>query len=200
LEEAREPSAADRVLRELRRYLSIVLVGALLVWLAPRLIQPAAAWVRERPLPSLGVGALVFIGFFLLVLGLIIAMILISIPLGVLGFGRLVLTTVLGVLLGTSLLAYLFTVILLFLAAAVVGLAIGRLVLGLTGAGWAGQPYAALLLGVLIVVILTALPLIGGVLNFLVVLVGLGALALVIWSRRPGAAGRTPATVLGGPA
>jgi hypothetical protein len=200
LEEAREPSAADRVLHELRRYLGIVLIGALLLWLAPPLIQPAAVWVRERPLPSLGVGVLTFIGFFLVIIALFIAMVLVSIPLGVLGLGRLVLTTVVGVLLGTSVLAYLFALILFFLAAAVVGLAAGRFVLRLAGAGRADQPYAALLVGVLIVVILTALPLIGGVLNALVVFVGLGSLALVVWSRRRSVAVRVAPPAVGGAA
>ncbi len=204
VKEATPPSAADRFFGQVRRYLSIVLVGVLLVWLMPRLIQPAAARLRERPFPSLGVGALTFIGFFAAVIGLFIAMVLLAIPLGVLGFGRLVVAMVLGVLLGTGVLAYVFVAIVLFVAAAVVGLALGRLLLQQVSAPWAEGPYAALLLGVLMVVILTALPLVGGVLNAVVVLFGLGALTLVVWQRRSAAKGvartDTGSAVLGGPA
>lgn len=191
--EAEPPSATDRFLGQVRRYLSIVLVGALLLWLMPRLIQPAATRLRERPLTSLGVGALTFAGFFVVILALFIAMVLLAIPLGLLGLGRLVVTMVAGVLLGMGVLAYVFVAILLFVAAAVVGLALGRLLLQQAGryrdAGWARRPYVALLLGVLIVVVLTALPLVGGILNAIVVLLGLGALAIVVWQQRLAAKG-----------
>lgn len=182
------PSVGGSLIDQLQRYLGIVLIGGLLLWLVPRRIQSVATRLRERPLPSLGVGVIAFIGFFVLVIGLLLGMGLLAIPVGLLGSGRLVLALVLGVLLGTGVLSYLFMLILLFVAAVVVvvGLTLGRLVLERIDQPWAKGPYVALLLGVLVVVALTAIPIIGGLLNALVVLLGLGALILRFW-RRPAA-------------
>ena len=47
---------ADRVLGGLRRYVSILAIGVLLLWLLPRIFRGAAGTARERPLVSLGVG------------------------------------------------------------------------------------------------------------------------------------------------
>ena len=195
--QARTPSVASRVLGEIQRYLGIVLVGALLLWLAPRLIQPIAAQLRERPLPSLGFGALGFVGFFAVLIGLFIGMVVLAIPLGLLGLGRVALALLLGVLLGTGVLWYLFMLVLLFGAAVVVGLAIGKPALSRVEAPWAASPYAALLLGVFVVVALTAIPVLGWLLEALVVLLGLGALVLQFWQRR-GAPAATPASMPGG--
>jgi hypothetical protein len=178
------PTISSRLLGEVQRYLGIILVGVLLLWLAPRLLQPVATRLLERPLPSLGVGALSFVGFFALIVALLIAMVLVAIPLGALGLGRVVVALVLGVFLGTGVLSYLFMLVLLFVAAAVVGLTIGRLVLAGVKVPWAQGPYVALMLGVFVVVALTAIPILGGVLNAIVVLFGLGALVLVLWQRR----------------
>lgn len=177
-------SVLSRLLDQLRRYISILLVGLLLIWLGPRLLAATAGQLRERPLPSLGIGVVAFLGFFAGVLALLIGILVLAGILGVLGLGQLLLMVVLGLLLAGGVLAYLFVLILLFFAAAVVGIALGRLILGQVTAPWAEGPYVALLLGVLIVVILTALPLAGGILNALVVLFGLGALMTVLWHNR----------------
>ena len=182
---AQPPSAASRLLDELRRYLSIILVGVLLTVLAPRILQTAASRVRERPLPSVGVGILTFAAFFGGLLALFIAMFVSAIVLGVLGFGQLALAVVFGVLLGSGIASYILVFISLFVAAVVVGLTLGRLILGQIAAPWAEGPYPELLLGVLIVVILTALPVVGGLLSAIVVLFGLGALVLSLWQLRP---------------
>lgn len=152
-----------------------------------------ARWERdgERPLPSLGFGALGFIGFFAALLALFIGMATLAIPLGVLGLGRVVFAVVFGVLLGSAMRSYLFVPVLLFVAAAVVGLTLGQFELERLNPSWAGRPIVALLEGVFVIVILTAIPVIGGLLNAAVALLGLGALMLRFWPRRsvPAAAG-----------
>lgn len=190
---AQSPSLASRLLDQVRRYVSVVVIGALLLGLIPSLIKTAAATVDERPAPSFGIGILTFVGFFVLIVALIIGMILLAILLHLLTLGGLALTVVFGILLGMSALSFLFAIILAFVAAAVVGLALGRLALGRLPSGqvpatWAERPWVPLLLGVLAVIVLTALPLVGGILNFVVVLFGLGALAIVVWSAANGGA------------
>ena len=191
----RRPTALDYVLDQVRRYLGIALLGGLLLWLVPPAIHSAAVLVRERPLPGFGAGILAVIGFWVALLVLLVAMLVVAIPLGLLGFGQLAAATVVGALLVGGLLAFAFALVVFFVADAVVGLAIGRLLLRYASAAWAERPVPALLVGVLLVVLLTALPVIGGVLNAVAVLLGLGALMLAIWRSRRG-----PATEMARPA
>jgi hypothetical protein len=177
----RRPTALDYVLDQARRYAVIVLFGGLLLWLVPHATESAAAMARERPLPSLGLGILAVIGFWVALLALLVVMLILAIPLGFLGFGQLTATTVVGALLIGGILAFAFALVVFFVADALVGLAIGRLLLRYTPVGWAERPIAALLLGVLLIVLVTAVPVLGGVLNTVAVLLGLGALVLMGW-------------------
>jgi hypothetical protein len=184
------PTVLDRVLAELRRYLSIVLFGLLFLGLAPRAAQAAAAWVRVRPLPSFGVGILAVLAFLVALGALVLIMVILGLVFGLLGFGQLVVTTLVGGLLSGSVLTFVFFLLGAFLTHAVVGLTIGRLLVARVGRAQTGSRallFGALLLGVLIVVLVTALPVIGGLLNALVVLLGMGALILMIerWRRTP---------------
>jgi hypothetical protein len=71
-----------------------------------------------------------------------------------------------------------------FAAPATVGLALGRLLLR-TGGRSFGSWLGALALGVLVVVLVASIPVAGGFLEALVVLLGLGALLLTARARRP---------------
>jgi hypothetical protein len=178
------PTIGERVLDRLRRYVSILAVGALLLWLIPRALRGVADVVRGRPLPSLGAGVLGIIGFGVIVLAVILLTVLVAIVLGLLGFGLLTGTAVFGGILTEGILAFLFLLVLAFGAQAAVGLSIGRLLLR---QGQDARPFlldlGALALGVLVVVVISSIPLVGGVLEFVLVLLGLGALILALWPR-----------------
>jgi cytoskeletal protein CcmA (bactofilin family) len=177
-----EPTVTDRILDELRRYVSILVVGVLLLWLLSRLFRGAAAVARGRPLVALGVGLLAFIG---VIVGLILVALvtaLVAIVLALLGLGSLTGVTVFAGILVGAIIAFVLVLAVGFAAQATVGYAIGRLLVrGEDRSFLAGL--GALALGVLVVVLLTAIPFVGGVLEALVVLLGLGA--LVLMARRP---------------
>jgi hypothetical protein len=175
-----EESARDQVLDQVQRYLGILAVGALLIWLVPRLVLPAAARLRERPALSLGVGALGLVGFVPLLLALLLAIVLCAIPLGMLGLGRVVGALVFAGLLGSASLTFLLILVLLFIAATVVGLPLGRLILDALGQPDRGR-YAELAVGALVIVALTAIPIVGWPLQLVVTLLGLGALLMWLW-------------------
>jgi hypothetical protein len=85
--------------------------------------------------------------------------------------------TVFGGLLAAAIVAFLFVIAVAFAAQATVGLALGRLLLrgeGRSFPSWLG----ALAIGVLVVVLVAAIPVAGGWLEALLVLLGLGALLL----------------------
>lgn len=166
------------------RYVGVLLFGLLLLWLVPRAMRAIATTADKRPLPSLGVGVLGLLGILATFIGAIILGLVLAIPLGLLGFGLLSGFTVFGMI--VFLIAFVFAVALfvVFLADAWVGYALGRLILDRVHATWATKPIWAFLLGATIVVLLTAIPIIGGLIKFAVILIALGALILAFWRHR----------------
>jgi cytoskeletal protein CcmA (bactofilin family) len=178
-EERREPTLADRLLGGLRRYVSLLVVGALLLWLLPRMLRGAAEAARGRSLVSLGVGVLGFIGVIVGLVLVILATVLVAVVLGLLGLGSLTGVTVFGGILVAAIIVFLFVLAVAFAAQATVGLALGRLLIRSDGRSFLGW-FGALALGLLVVVVVTSIPVVGGFLNALVVLLGLGALVLAM--------------------
>jgi len=183
-EAAPEPTLADRAVDVLRRYVSVLVIGVLLLWLVPRVLRGAAEVARGRALLSLGVGILGFIAVIVVVVLLVLVTVLVAIVLGLLGLGSLTGVTVVGGLLVAAVIAFVFVLAVVFAAPATVGLALGRLLLR-TGGRSFGSWLGALALGVLVVVLVASIPVAGGFLEALVVLLGLGALLLTARARRP---------------
>ena len=167
----------DRVLGGVRRYVSVLVVGLLLLWLLPRLLRGAAEAVRGRPLVSFGVGILAVLAAVVALVLVIALTVLVAIVLGLLGLGSLTGVAVFAGTLAAALLVFALVVAVGFGAQAAVGLALGGLVLrGDLRSG--GRAVAALALGVLVVVLVSVIPVVGGALHALIVLLGLGALVL----------------------
>lgn len=183
------PTLVERIIDQLRRYITIILLGLILLWLAPRLFGAAARLLREQPLPSAGIGLATIAIILLALFAILLATVLAAIVLGLLGFGGLLATTVAGLLLAGGVLVFVTMVTAFYLADAVVGVTIGRLLLR---GEQAARPVWALLLGVFVVVVLTAIPFAGGFLQIVAVVLGLGALAWSLWRRGP-APDATPA-------
>lgn len=166
------------------RYVGVLLFGLLLLWLLPRVMQAIATTVDTRPLPSLGVGALGILGILAVFVGAIILTLVLAIPLGLLGFGLLSGFTVIGMI--VFLISFVFAVafFMVFLADAWVGYALGKLILGRVQSAWVRKPIWAFLIGATLVVLLTAIPIIGGLIKFAVILFALGGLVLAFWRWR----------------
>lgn len=178
--EREEPTFGDRVLYALQRFAAILLIGALLLWLAPRAVDGAATTLRERPWASLGVGFLGAIGFVVLIVVIFLVMILLSIVFGLLQLETLLGVTVFGSLTLVTVVTFLFWLLVFFGAQAVVGMLLGRLAVGTE----ASRRWIALALGVLIVVVLFSIPIAGIVLGILIAAFGVGAVILEYWPRR----------------
>jgi hypothetical protein len=177
-EEERQPTLADRTVDALRRYVSILAIGVLLLWLLPRTFRGAADAARGRALVSFGVGVVGFVGVIVALVLLVLVTVLVAVVLGLLGLGSLTGVTAFGGLLVAAIVVFLFVLAVAFAAPATVGLALGRLLVRdqdgsfLSGLG-------ALASGVLVVVLVASIPLVGGWLEALLVLLGLGALLLM---------------------
>jgi cytoskeletal protein CcmA (bactofilin family) len=181
-EEATRSPLAEGVLDALGSLVALVLVGLLLVWLAPRWIRRRAYTVLDRPLASLGWGLLGLVAFLILGMVVLLVTILLAIVLGLLTLGSLVaLIVVLGLLAEAALvLAFWFSTG--YLAQIVVGFLAGVLLLESVLPGRGAGRVLALVVGLIVYVILGAIPVLGSIVGLIVVLLGLGALLIWVWS------------------
>src|SRR3954469_3199982 len=155
---------------------STLIVGVLLVWLAPAALYAAERAVRERLGATIGWGVAIAIVVPVLAI--------------------LALVTVVGIPFGVALL--LAAIPVLLVAYTTTAWILGRRVLR----NRSTSPWAALLAGWGILRVLALIPVAGGLVGIAATVVGLGALAMALWqARRPGApAARPEAPAAGRPA
>jgi cytoskeletal protein CcmA (bactofilin family) len=158
-----------------RQLVTLFIIGALMVWLAPRWTDKVAAFVQEKPLPSLGWGLLAVGAFFVAVMLILFVMVLLALALGALTFDGLastVITSGLFIIFGLGLL-FAFTVA--FFAKIIVGVATGRFIFNRFKSKLAENGYWSMALGVFLIVILAAIPYLGPLVSLIVTLLGFGA-------------------------
>ena len=182
-EEAARSPLTETVLDALGSLVALVLVGLLLVWIVPGWIRHRAYTVLDRPLASLGWGLLGLVAFPILGVVVLLVTILLAIVLGLLTLGGLVaLIIVLGLLAEAALVlalwvstGYLAQIVVSFLAAVLLVEAIrpGR------GRG----RVLPLVVGLILYVVLRAIPVLGPLVGLAVVLLGLGAISHWIWTK-----------------
>jgi cytoskeletal protein CcmA (bactofilin family) len=193
-----QPSpAAQRVLQAVRRLAALILVGLLALWLFPRGLARAIDTFRTRPLPSLGWGLLGWIVVLFGLLLILLAMIVLAILLGILTLGGLVGATLSigGVSLAVGITS--FGLLLSYGSYLVLAIWIGQLILGRIRPAWGAGRVAPMILGLFLIVLLAAIPILGPVVRVVTVLLGFGAIALTLWEAlRPRIQGRlAPAAV-----
>lgn len=178
------PTAAERLLDRIQRYLGLLLVGALLLWLAPRLARGVAGHLRRRPLVDLGVGVLAVLAAVLGVVVIIVVGTLLTVAFAALGLGGLAGLSITTALLIAALLAFAIVVIWGFAAPVLVGLLLGGYAIDIDK-GWL-PAFGALALGTLALVVVFTIPYVGGLAALLVALLGFGALAMLARHRLRG--------------
>ena len=146
---------------------STLIVGALLVWLAPAALYAAERAVRERLGATIGIGIAIAIGVPLLAI--------------------LALVTLVGIPFGVAL--WLAAVPVLLVAYVTSAWLVGRRVLR----NRSTSPWAALFAGWGILRLLALIPVVGALVGLAATVVGLGALTVALWrARSPGATPATP--------
>lgn len=175
-------------LNALRASVTLILIGLFLLWLFPNFMQGWSRKLQSAVWPSLGWGVAAYIIFFLALL-----LIVVLIVLGGLLFGVLTLGGVAGTIISVGVLSFLaillgFVLVTSFVAKVVFGQALGRWLLARLNSPLVEHRFWPMVIGVIVTVVVIALlrfPLIpgflGSILNFVVILLGLGALWL--WGR-----------------
>jgi hypothetical protein len=189
----------DRVLDAVQHFVAVLLLGLLALWLAPRVVTAAESLVRERPIDAVAWGVAAFVGFVVLIVVIAVVAIILAVALAAGGLDSLAGLEILFGIVSLMALSLAYAVAAFFLADAVVGLALARLVDGRRRAGTSEpRPWAMLLarlaLGAAVVVIVTSLPIVGPWLKVAVVILGTGALlgaAYRWWRGRPAPAAAT---------
>lgn len=172
-------------LKRLREFVTLLALGALVLWLIPDLFNKVLDKTESKPLPATGWGLLslivgyvgvAIVGALILAIGIFFGVLTLG------GLGR----TVFGV--GFSSLGFAFTIFLLLVNYG------SKLVIAFWGGRWILvklAPQAAeskvwpLVLGVVLYVILRGIPIIGWIFGLFVTLIGLGAMWLVFqdWNK-----------------
>ncbi len=175
-------------LNALRTGITLILIGLFLFWLFPSFMQGLSRKLQSSVWPSLGWGVAAYVVFFLVVLLTIIVIILGALLFGVLTLGGLAGTIVSVGILSLFVLILGFVLVTSFVAKIVFGQALGRWLLTRLNSPLAEHRFWPMVIGVVLTVAVVALlsfPLIpgflGALLNFAVILFGLGALWL--WGR-----------------
>lgn len=169
---------SDWLLDRLRAFTLLFIIGVLSSWLIPYNLKRWATRVTVTPwLVALYGFGFIVLGFAaaFMITGLVIA---ISIGLGLLTLGNLAfLVGALG-LFGTGLAFFVFYFVVFYLSKVVVAQLIGRYILRWLAPGAAEHRFWPLLLGLVVYVLVVALPYVGWLLAFIAVLLGSGAIWL----------------------
>jgi cytoskeletal protein CcmA (bactofilin family) len=188
-----EPTQAEIVgewaLDLLRVAVTLILVGLFLGWLFPRFVKTLSEKLKAQPLPSLGWGAIAWAAAIFTMLAVVLVTILGAIVFGIVTLGGLSGTIIWVGLLTLFVLIVGFSLATAYVAKVVVGETVGKWILGRSNPALAEHKVWPLVVGVLVVVLVVGLlnfPLIplgflGWLVDFIVVLAGLGALWL--WGR-----------------
>jgi hypothetical protein len=179
------PSAALLGVRFLGHFIGLFLValvfGVLLQSLAPKFLDGALDTLKARPLPSLGVGFLGYLVYFVLVLLFVVLLFVALIPLGVIGVGGPIARGLL--LLGAGFQTF-FGLSTRWLPIILFGLLLGGVLYGLVNKE-RKAPFWSLVIGVFVVAFVVAIPIVGRmVIGGLLSLFALGAVILYLWPRK----------------
>jgi hypothetical protein len=180
-----KPSAALAVLRwflrQLRRLVTLLLVGTLMLWWVPGWTRALETVVRSKPWPSLGWGFVALVAFIAAMVVLVIATVLLAIIFGVVTLGELAGRFVELGLVTFGAASFSFGIVWVYVTRIVISLVLGHLIFRIFGTRMVGRLWWPMIVGVLIFVLITAIPILGWLVGFLAALFGLGA--LWIWAR-----------------
>lgn len=176
----------DWLLNRLREVITLLGIAGLAVWLIPDLMLPAIEAVRRRPLAAAGWGLMVIISGYVLIGLLSIVIFFVSAffyALTLSSLGTIVFS--IGMALIVVLLA-LFSFLVAYGSKAVIAFLIGRWIFERVAPQSGPQRLWPVVLGVIVYVLLRAIPFLGWVIGVVATLLGMGAMWLVYQAKREG--------------
>jgi cytoskeletal protein CcmA (bactofilin family) len=173
--------ALNWFLDHLRRFIALLVIGLLLVWVAPGPMREAVRALQTRPWGSLGWGILTVIFVCIVVPVVAFLVIVLDLIFGGLGFGSVVISiTGLGFLTNATIIVG-FLIAVAFITKAVVSFLVGRMILERIREPWGAGRVWPLVVGVVLFALVRAIPILGWFIGLFVTLLGLGALWMTVW-------------------
>jgi cytoskeletal protein CcmA (bactofilin family) len=188
-----EPTSGEKIMTWsfdlLRSMVTLILFSLLLGWLFPKFMKTLPEGLRGQPWASLGWGIIAWAAFFFAILALTLGMVIGAILFGMLTLGGLSGAIVWVGLLSLFALTVGFVLVTSYLTKIIVGESIGKWIFARVNPALAEHNFWPSILGIVVIVLVIGLlkfPLLpfgflGWLLNFAVILFGLGALWL--WGR-----------------
>ncbi len=136
--------------------LGYLILGLLLLAIVPAAASAVETRVRDSPIPAFAIGLAALIAA--VILGVILFVTIVGVPIATFG--------------------WLFVIAGVMVAGLVVSLALGRLIAGKTGLG--DNRYALFIIGFVILNVLYLIPFLGGLVKFVVVCLGFGAIVMAV--------------------
>ncbi len=177
------------ILAEVQRFATLLLVGLLLIWIFPKWMNRLGDAVKATPGATLGRGAILFLLFLLILILVPVATIVLALIFGLLTLGDLAWVSVVVGTLSEIGIIVAFVLFVTYIAQAVIALVLGKWLLSRFQPRLSEGNLLPLVLGLVIVVVVTAIPVVGGLLGLLITLLGLGALWRWLRPGRPTAPG-----------
>lgn len=170
---------AKKLLQILRDLISLLIAGALVLWLIPAIMQKSADQAKAKLLPSAGYGiATILLGYAVALLAALIV-ILVSILLSIVSLDGLG-SSVLGLGLSGLIFALTaFTLLISYGSKLIVAFITGEWIMNKIAPNAAPQKVWALGVGILIYVILRAIPVLGWLIGLAATIIGVGAMWLL---------------------
>lgn len=183
-------ATVDFLLKHLRSYISYLIVGGLCIWLIPQQLSGWADHLRRKPLRAAGSGTIAyFMGFIIAVLLVLLA---IATTVGLFGLSLTSLALTWGGLSfsATGLAFWTFLLFVTFISKIIVTYLVGLLILQRFYPRAAAYRIWPLMLGLLLYVIICAIPYLGWAVGLIITFMGLGAVWMAYNSQKDDA---TPA-------
>ncbi len=177
----------DWLLKRLQEWIVLLVFGLLGLWLQPKWIPESAKLLQTRPLAATGWGLLgIVISFNLIGVAVLLLIIIIAVGLflGMLPLWDLAwsIMAIGGFSLG--LVTTTFSLFVIYISKAIVAFLVGLIILNRLAPAYAMYKPLALIIGLVLYVLLSAVPILGWVIGMLATVLGLGAVWLLYKDRR----------------
>lgn len=173
-------SVVSFILGRLRRFIGLLLIGLLLLWLARRPLKHSVATLEQQPLASLGWGLLALLLFLAVGAAILGLTLLLAGLFGVFTMQALATTSAFLGMVVFGLLLLAAAVAIVWLAPVAISLWIGRGILRRLRPAAADARFGPFVLGLVVYVLLTAIPWVGALVTLAAAVWGLGAWALAV--------------------
>ncbi len=166
------------VFKQLRRLVTLLVLGALMMWAVPQWARTLSATLEAKPGSSLGLGVLAIAVFVAGFIALILVIGAVTAIFGVITLGELARRFVTLGGLVTGAVGFSFGLLWRYVTTLVVSLLLGQLIFRLFKSDLEENRWVPMLVGVVVFVILWSIPILGWLIRLLTILVGLGAIWL----------------------